>query len=402
MSDLHKSFLRRIKHHERTLGLSLLSENDPDIVEEEGEEEGEEREVGEYDKYKEYGEDGEYGEEINGLNVPTTSNHHVNAAVIPTLMDDEIRNSLESFKSQYFSTIESYTKGDISFNTYYTPPKSENSPLFICVHGAGSSAMTFAKFVENLSHEDVGIFAYDLRGHGNSSPTTDFSMDTLVQDFHFIFGRLVATHSLANNTVYLVGHSLGGAILAQYTKVYPDVRFKGLVLLDIVEETAVKSLIAMPQFISNRPQSFPSYTRAIDWHMNFLLFNRDSASLSVCDLMKDPKPHHWKTDLHLTSPYWNTWFGGLSQNFLDFNGPKLLLLSTHEALDKDLIIGQMQGKYQLVTFNNNHQSGHFVHEDLPLQVAICLLDFIKRNESPAKFMREELGIVPKWGGKINK
>jgi len=421
MSDLHKTFLRRIKQQEQAFGLSLLSENvESDTVEEEEEEKSDDG-VENVRSSEEVEENDNMGKE-----------HGISAAVIPTLVDNEIRANLDKFKSQYFTIIEDYTTDQgVSFKSYYRQPASTTSPLFICVHGAGSSAMTFGKLVENLSLEDVGVFAYDLRGHGGSSSTSNFSMEILVEDFHFIFNRLVSKYSLLKNTIYLVGHSLGGAVLARYSKTYPDSRFRGLVLLDIVEETAVKSLHAMPQFIANRPLSFPSYTRAIDWHMNRLLFNRESATLSVCDLMEENKiktsttakpsnisttikessdsisepesaKFYWKTDLKLTSPYWDTWFTRLSQNFLDFKGPKLLLLSTHEALDKDLIIGQMQGKYQLVTFNNNHQSGHFAHEDLPLQVAACLIDFIKRNESPSKFMRDELGIVPKWGGKINK
>ena len=93
---------------------------------------------------------------------------------------------------------------------------------------------------------------------------------------------------------------------------------------------------------------------------------------------------------------------GLSENFLGFKGPKLLMLSTHESLDKQLMIGQMQGKYQLVVFKNNEKSGHFVHEDLPNHVAVCLTDYIKRAVAPEIFMKEDLGVVPKWGGKINK
>ena len=42
------------------------------------------------------------------------------------------------------------------------------------------------------------------------------------------------------------------------------------------------------------------------------------------------------------------------------------------------MIGQMQGKYQLVVFNDG---GHFVHEDCDFKVAITLEEFVKRNDN---------------------
>ena len=38
------------------------------------------------------------------------------------------------------------------------------------------------------------------------------------------------------------------------------------------------------------------------------------------------------------------WFQGLSQQFLSSSVPKMLLLAGVDRLDKDLTVGQMQGK----------------------------------------------------------
>jgi hypothetical protein len=43
-------------------------------------------------------------------------------------------------------------------------------------------------------------------------------------------------------------------------------------------------------------------------------------------------------------PYWRGWFQGLSKAFLTSWHPKMLLLAGVDRLDKDLIIGQMQGR----------------------------------------------------------
>lgn len=326
------------------------------------------------------------------------------------LLDDETlwRRQRDS-QHNGFEVIEDYKAMNRteSLRVYFSPPSQPTSPVIFCVHGAGSSAMTFTVLAAQLrtSDDTIGICCYDLRGHGDSLPAMDYSMDALVADTSTVVESLCAKYELAQNPIFFLGHSLGGAILSAYLS-RPEstgstVTVGGLMLLDIVQDTAVKSLGAMPAFIRKRPVSFESLQGAIDWHMDFLLFNKSSAELSVPHLLHE-RDLKWKTDLGLTQPYWNEWFRSLSLDYLGFKGPKLLILSTHEALDKDLIVGQMQGRYQLVAFNNNHRSGHFIQEDLPGPVSACILDFIKRNNSPEKFMRENLGIIPKWGGAINK
>lgn len=78
--------------------------------------------------------------------------------------------------------------------------------------------------------------------------------------------------------------------------------------------------------------------------------NHTSARVSVPSLIyeeaepTDPsRPWVWRTNLSATKPFWENWFIGLSRKFLDARGGKLLLLAGTDRLDKELMIGQMQG-----------------------------------------------------------
>ena len=42
------------------------------------------------------------------------------------------------------------------------------------------------------------------------------------------------------------------------------------------------------------------------------------------------------------------WYEGLSEAFLGFKGPKVLMLAGTDRLDRALTIGQMQGRFQMV------------------------------------------------------
>ncbi len=84
----------------------------------------------------------------------------------------------------------------------------------------------------------------------------------------------------------------------------------------------------------------------------------------------------WRVDLASSEAHWPGWFGGLSQRFLSAPASKLLLLAGVDRLDRDLTVGQMQGKFQMQVLP---QAGHAVHEDLPDRVADVLATFLVRN-----------------------
>ena len=71
------------------------------------------------------------------------------------------------------------------------------------------------------------------------------------------------------------------------------------------------------------------------------------------------------------------WFRGLSQRFLAAPGAKLLLLAGVDRMDKELTVGQMQGKFQMQVLP---AVGHTVHEDSPDRVAEVLATFLIRNK----------------------
>jgi protein phosphatase methylesterase 1 len=57
------------------------------------------------------------------------------------------------------------------------------------------------------------------------------------------------------------------------------------------------------------------------------------------------------------------WFRGLSAAFLAARTARLLVLAGTDRLDRELMIGQMQGKFQMVVVPN---TGHMLHEVRPI------------------------------------
>ncbi len=55
----------------------------------------------------------------------------------------------------------------------------------------------------------------------------------------------------------------------------------------------------------------------------------------------------------------------------------MLVLAGVDRLDRDLTVGQMQGKFQMQVLP---QAGHAIHEDVPEKVAHILATFLVRNK----------------------
>ncbi|XP_057319579.1 protein phosphatase methylesterase 1 [Microplitis mediator] len=95
------------------------------------------------------------------------------------------------------------------------------------------------------------------------------------------------------------------------------------------------------------------------------------------DFAEQNKKYSWRINLSKTENHWSGWFKGLSAAFLDVPAPKLLLLAGIDRLDRELTVGQMQGKFQMQVLP---ACGHAVHEDVPDKVAEAIATFMVRNK----------------------
>ena len=87
----------------------------------------------------------------------------------------------------------------------------DSGQMFVCLHGAGHSALSFAALAEKLKTDCI-IYAFDFRGHGTHfcENESDLSQETLIQDTLKVLKHINQLHPAA--TINLVGHSMGGSI----------------------------------------------------------------------------------------------------------------------------------------------------------------------------------------------
>uniref|UniRef100_A0A8C6ZXQ0 Protein phosphatase methylesterase 1 n=1 Tax=Nothoprocta perdicaria TaxID=30464 RepID=A0A8C6ZXQ0_NOTPE len=303
--------------------------------------------------------------------------------------------------SQYFEAMEDVVvenETDV-LNCSYTfriYKSGSEGPVLLLLHGGGHSALSWAVFTSAIINRiQCRIVALDLRGHGETKVRNpeDLSAETMSKDV----GDVVeALYGDLPPPVMLIGHSMGGAIAVHTAAANLVPSLLGLCMIDVVEGTAMDALNSMQNFLRSRPKTFKSLENAIEWSVKSgQIRNLESARVSMVGQVKEcegaaspegpkaivegiieeeeeeeeddegggsvnkrkkeddteTKKEHlytWRIELAKTEKYWDGWFRGLSNLFLSCPTPKLLLLAGVDRLDKDLTIGQMQGKYLIL------------------------------------------------------
>ncbi len=123
-------------------------------------------------------------------------------------------------------------------------------PTLVMVHGAGGSSRFWNGQVHPLAKE-VNSFALDLPGHGNSPGPGRDSIASYAEWLRDVLGRL------PGDRLFLMGHSMGGAIVQEAALRFPDM-FSGIILA----ATGPRLTVA-PQFLEGLTNRFDETVETI-------------------------------------------------------------------------------------------------------------------------------------------
>lgn len=158
---------------------------------------------------------------------------------------------------------------------------------------------------------------------------------------------------------------------------------EALVVIDAIEGTALQLLDKGLQEIHHRRDHFASIEEAVEYQTSSkgpLAHASFSAGLSVPDQLRpcEDSGYVWRTDVAATSRFWKEWYTGLSSKFVSVPCRKCMFVASFEALDTELMVAQMQGKYRVFVLHGAHV-GHFMHEEAPGETAGMIREFLRQG-----------------------
>ena len=121
------------------------------------------------------------------------------------------------------------TRGRSIHWTNWEPPAPESAGgIIVIVHGFGEHSGRYDHVAQRLTSAGWAVFALDHHGHGRSEgPRGRISFPDAVADIDHLVDLAVARHP--GLPVFLLGHSMGGALALRYTLAHQD-RLAGLIL----------------------------------------------------------------------------------------------------------------------------------------------------------------------------
>lgn len=99
---------------------------------------------------------------------------------------------------------------------HYWRTNTSGKPVMVLAHGITDFGLNWAPLAGRLE-KDYDIIMYDARGHGFSAkPEGPYDLETHVQDLVAFLGVLAIEKPI------LIGHSMGGSVVALAAATYPD------------------------------------------------------------------------------------------------------------------------------------------------------------------------------------
>ena len=104
--------------------------------------------------------------------------------------------------------------------THYELLGPENGDLIVLVHGFVTPYFAWDKQIEEFTKQGFQVLRYDLFGRGFSDrPKKRYDSNLFVKQLH----ELLLELNFQKRKIFLIGWSMGGAISINFTKTYPEV-----------------------------------------------------------------------------------------------------------------------------------------------------------------------------------
>ena len=144
--------------------------------------------------------------------------------------------------------------------------KYGQGPALVILHGFLGTSDNWFSLGKQFS-EHFTVYLIDLRNHGRSPHSEQFNYDLMANDLKELLDR----EQIENP--FIIGHSMGGKVVMNYSKLFPD-QFEKLIIVDI-----------SPRFYPVHHETIMEGLLSIDLSQ---LGSRNDAETQLANYVKDP------------------------------------------------------------------------------------------------------------------
>ncbi len=265
----------------------------------------------------------------------------------------------------------------------YSKIDGNGKPLLI-LHGFLGMSDNWKTLATQYAAEGFEVHATDLRNHGRSFHSDDFSYEIMVQD--------ILEYCQANNLtkIDLIGHSMGGKVAMLFATTYPEIVNK-LIVADIGSKF------------------YPQHHQLILAGLNAVDFSKKPSRTEVDEIVKHHIPDFGTRQFLLKSLYWQTpeqlafrFNLAVFNNKIDeigkalpennvFEKPTLFIRggNSNYILDEDL--DGIKKHFPLAILETIPSVGHWLHAENPKMFFDLTSSFLK-NQYIYKNKKNEINI----------
>ncbi|MCX8063610.1 MAG: lysophospholipase [Candidatus Hydrogenedentes bacterium] len=144
-------------------------------------------------------------------------------------------------------------KGEKFYRRTWIPECENLLANLVLIHGYGEHCARYDDFCNRLNQLGIKIFSFDQRGFGKSPGKRGWinNIEELLLDLDCFLNSI--SNEVASIPTFVMGHSMGGMVLARYVETRSNLPFKGLVFSSpflAVNESVPKFLLKISGIIA--------------------------------------------------------------------------------------------------------------------------------------------------------
>lgn len=246
-------------------------------------------------------------------------------------------------------------------------------PIFI-FHGLFGSSDNWQTFGKSLAAKGFRVIMADLRDHGKSPHSDDFSFESFSADIDELFVDLDI------NSAVVMGHSLGGKAAMQFAFDHPD-KISGLIVIDIAPRSYEVQHQRIIDALNEIDLGVNTSRAAVTEKLSASIKDEDTLQFLLKGLYwVNENQLGWRFNLDLiTNQIVNAGKTVTPQNV--FTKPALFISGERSSYITREDEDEIGSKFLNVDFMTAPGAGHWVHADNPEWLLNSVVSFLTKVSS---------------------